>query len=325
MKAALVKAYGPPDAIVVEDVPSPEPGAGEVRIRIRACGVNFPDVLMVAGKYQFKPEMPFSPGAEMSGDIDAVGDGVEHLKVGQRVFCMVGHGGMAEQIVVPAAAVVPIPDALDYRIAAAIMMTYGTSYHALKQRAQIQPGETLLVLGAAGGVGLAAVELGVKMGAKVIAAASNEEKLDLARQYGASECINYTEVSLKDTIKAMTGGQGVDVIYDPVGGALFDDCLRALAWRGRLLVIGFASGEIPAAPANLPLLKGASVVGVFWGAFTQREREANDENTRELMQWLLAGELKPHVGTVLPLDQAAEAMNILARREAMGKVVIEMP
>ncbi|MEO0345386.1 MAG: NADPH:quinone oxidoreductase family protein [Pseudomonadota bacterium] len=325
MKAALVKTYGPPDAIVVEDVPSPEPGAGEVRIRIRACGVNFPDVLMVAGKYQFKPEMPFSPGAEMSGDIDAVGDGVEHLKVGQRVFCMVGHGGMAEQIVVPAAAVVPIPDALDYRVAAAIMMTYGTSYHALKQRAQIQPGETLLVLGAAGGVGLAAVELGVKMGAKVIAAASNEDKLDLARQYGASECINYTEVSLKDTIKAMTGGQGVDVIYDPVGGALFDDCLRALAWRGRLLVIGFASGEIPSAPANLPLLKGASVVGVFWGAFTQREREANDENTRELMQWLLARELKPHVGTVLPLDDAAEAMNILARREAMGKVVIEMP
>ncbi|MEO1594499.1 MAG: NADPH:quinone oxidoreductase family protein [Pseudomonadota bacterium] len=325
MKAALVKAYGPPDSIVVEEVPSPEPGAGEVRIRIRACGVNFPDVLMVAGKYQFKPEMPFSPGAEMSGDIDAVGDGVEHLKIGQRVFCMVGHGGMAEQIVVPAAAVVPIPDALDYRIAAAIMMTYGTSYHALKQRAQIQPGETLLVLGAAGGVGLAAVELGVKMGARVIAAASNEEKLDLARQYGASECINYTEVSLKDTVKAMTGGQGVDVIYDPVGGGLFDDCLRALAWRGRLLVIGFASGEIPSAPANLPLLKGASVVGVFWGAFTQREREANDENTRELMQWLMAGELKPHVGSVLPLDRAGEAMNILARREALGKVVIEMP
>ncbi len=325
MKAALVKAYGLPDSIVIEDVPSPEPGPGEVRLRIRACGVNFPDVLMVAGKYQFKPEMPFSPGAEMAGDIDAVGEGVENVSVGDRVFCMVGHGGMAEEIVVPAKAVVPIPGSLDYRTAAAVMLTYGTSYHALKQRAALAAGETLLVLSAAGGVGLAAVELGAKMGANVIAAASSEEKLALAREYGASETVNYSEAPLKDTIKAMTKGRGVDVIYDPVGGALFDDCLRSLAWRGRLLVIGFASGDIPSAPANLPLLKGASIVGVFWGAFTQHEPAAHEENTRELMQWFLAGELRPHIGNVLPLDEAAEAMNILARREAMGKVVIEMP
>ncbi|MFK8052005.1 MAG: NADPH:quinone oxidoreductase family protein [Woeseiaceae bacterium] len=324
MKAALVKTYGTPDSIVIEDVPSPSPKPGEVKLRLRACGVNFPDVLMVAGKYQFKPEMPFSPGAEMAGDVIELGKGVENIAVGARMLCMVGHGGMAEEICVPADTVVPIPDVMDYNTAAAVMLTYGTSYHALKQRAAIQPGETLLVLGAAGGVGLAAVELGAKMGAHVIAAASSDEKLALAKSYGAKDLINYTEVSLKDTVKELTKGRGVDVIYDPVGGDLFDDCLRSLAWRGRLLVIGFAAGEIPKAPANLPLLKGSSIVGVFWGAFTKHEPAAHVENMQELVGWFSTGELKPHIGDVLPLDKAAEAMNILASRQAMGKVVIEI-
>lgn len=324
MKAALVKAYGAPDSIVIEDVASPQTEPGTVKLRLRACGVNFPDVLMVAGKYQFKPEMPFSPGAEMAGDVVELGEGVTGIEIGERMLCMVGHGGMAEEIVVPAKALVPIPDGMDYKTAAAVMLTYGTSYHALKQRANLQAGETLLVLGAAGGVGLAAVELGALMGAHVIAAASSADKLALASEYGATDTINYTETSLKDAVKAKTGGKGVDVIYDPVGGALFDDCLRSLAWRGRLLVIGFASGEIPKAPANLPLLKGSAIVGVFWGAFTQHEPAAHEENMRELVQWFATGRLKPHIGDVLPLDRAADAMNILAERKAMGKVVIEI-
>lgn len=322
MKAALVKTYGTPDSIVVEQIESPTPGAGEVRIRLRACGVNFPDVLMVAGKYQFKPDMPFSPGAEMAGDVIELGDGVDGVAVGDRVLCFLGHGGMAEEIVVPAHAVVPMPDGMDYDTAAAVTLTYGTSYHALKQRAAIQPGEKLLVLGAAGGVGLAAVELGKLMGAEVIAAASNEEKLALAQSRGADHLINYTDVSLKAAVKEMTEGAGVDVIYDPVGGAMFDDCLRSLAWNGRLLVIGFASGDIPKAPANLPLLKGSTIVGVFWGAFTQREPKANQQNMMELAQWFATGKLRPHIGHRFPLDQAGEAMNVLAERKAMGKVVI---
>lgn len=322
MKAALVKTYGTPDSIVVEQVDSPTPGTGEVRIRLRACGVNFPDVLMVAGKYQFKPEMPFSPGAEMAGDVIELGDGVNGVAVGDRVLCFLGHGGMAEEIVVPAHAVVPMPDGMDYDMAAAVTLTYGTSYHALKQRAAIQPGEKLLVLGAAGGVGLAAVELGKLMGAEVIAAASNDEKLALAQSRGADHLINYTDVNLKAAVKEMTEGAGVDVIYDPVGGEMFDDCLRSLAWNGRLLVIGFASGEIPKAPANLPLLKGSAIVGVFWGAFTQREPKENQQNMMELAQWFATGKLRPHIGHRFPLDQAAEAMNVLAERKAMGKVVI---
>ncbi|MEO0575644.1 MAG: NADPH:quinone oxidoreductase family protein [Pseudomonadota bacterium] len=324
MKAALVKQYGVPDDIVVEDVASPQPGDKEVKLRLRACGVNFPDVLMVAGKYQMQPPMPFSPGAEMAGDVIEVGSAVKGIDVGMRMLCMVGFGGMAEEIVVPAKALVPIPDGMDYKTAAAVMLTYGTSYHALKQRAQLQPGETLLVLGAAGGVGLAACELGAKMGATVIAAASTTDKLELAKAHGATQTINYTEVDLKTTIKEMTGGKGVDVIYDPVGGEMFDACLRSLAWRGRLLVIGFASGEIPKAPANLPLLKGSSIVGVFWGSFTQHEPQAHMENMAELVAGFADGSLQPHIGHVFSLDDAAAAMNVLASRQAMGKVVIEI-
>lgn len=324
MKAALVKQYGAPDDIVIEDVASPQPGEKEVKLRLRACGVNFPDVLMVAGKYQMQPPMPFSPGAEMAGDVIEVGSAVKGIEVGMRMLCMVGFGGMAEEIAVPAKALVPIPDGMDYKTAAAVMLTYGTSYHALKQRAQLQPGETLLVLGAAGGVGLAACELGAKMGATVIAAASTTDKLELAKAHGATHTINYTETDLKSAVKEMTNGKGVDVIYDPVGGDMFDACLRSLAWRGRLLVIGFASGVIPKAPANLPLLKGSSIVGVFWGSFTQHEPAAHMENMAELVAGFADGSLKPHIGHVFGLDDAAKAMNVLASRQAMGKVVIEM-
>lgn len=324
MKAALCKQYGPPRSLVVEEIEAPEPGPGEVKVRVHACGVNFPDILMMAGKYQSKPDMPFSPGGEVSGQIVGIGDRVEGLQTGQRILGMAGHGGMAEEICLPAVAVVPIPENMDYETAAGFILTYGTSYHALKQRARLQPGETLLVLGAAGGVGLAAVELGRLMGARVIAAASTAEKLELAGEYGATEFINYTTENLKDRVKELTGGRGADVIYDPVGGELFDQCMRSIAWKGRVLVIGFASGEIPKVPVNLALLKGCEIVGVFWGAFTQREPEAHRENTRELLEFVAAGKLKPHISATFPLEQAGEALAVLAERKALGKVIVRV-
>lgn len=325
MKAALCKEYGPPRSLVVDDVDAPRLGAGEVRVRVRACGVNFPDILMMAGKYQSKPDMPFSPGGEVAGDVLEIGDGVRGIEPGQRVLGMTGHGGMAEEICLPAAAVVPIPDNLDYVTAAGFILTYGTSYHALKQRARLQEGETLLVLGAAGGVGLAAVDIGRLMGARVIAAASSREKLDLAGRYGATEFIDYTRDSLKARMKEITGGTGADVIYDPVGGDLFDECMRSVAWKGRVLVVGFASGTIPKVPVNLALLKGCEIVGVFWGAFTQREPDAHRENTRELLTHVAEGRLKPHISQTFPLAEAGEALAVLAERKAMGKVIVTVP
>ena len=324
MKAILCKTFGKPDDLVLEETDAPPLGNRQVRIAVKACGVNFPDVLMIAGKYQMQPPMPFSPGAEISGDIVEVGAKVKHLKSGQRVLALCGHGGMAEQACVDANAVIPIPDDMDYATAAGFILTYGTSYHALKQRANVQPGESLLVLGAAGGVGLAAVELGAHMGARVIAAASTAEKLALAKEYGAAEGINYVETGLKDAVKEITGGEGVDVIFDPVGGTLFDDCLRSVAWNGRILVIGFASGDIPAIPANLPLLKGSSIVGVFWGRFAEREPKAHLENTMELLRMYSDGVLKPHISDQFDLDAAAEALRTLADRRAMGKVVVKI-
>jgi len=322
VKAVLCKQFGAPADLVVEDIPPPEMAPDQVRIAVKACGVNFPDILMIAGKYQIKPPLPFSPGAELAGEIIAVGDKVENLKPGQRVLAMHQYGCMAEEVCLPATGIVPIPDSMDYVIAASFILTYGTSYHALKQRAALQSGESLLVLGAAGGVGLAAVEIGNLFGAEVFAAASTDEKLELAGQYGAKHRVNYTESTLKEQIKEMTAGRGVDVIYDPVGGDLFDDCLRSIAWGGQILVIGFASGKIPAIPANLPLLKGSSVVGVFWGQFTQREPELSLKNTRELLQLFDEGKLKPHVSETYPLEQAADALLALAERRAMGKVVV---
>jgi NADPH2:quinone reductase len=324
LKAILCKSYGSPDDLVLEQIDAPPLGDGQVRIHVVACGVNFPDVLMIAGKYQMRPPMPFTPGAEISGKIIEVGVNVSHLETGQRVLALCGYGGMAEQACVDAHAVVPIPDTMKFETAAAFLLTYGTSYHALKQRADIQPGETLLVLGAAGGVGLAAVELGNKMGAVVIAAASSTDKLALAQKYGARHGVNYSDTSLVDAVKELTEGRGVDVIYDPVGGALFDDCLRSIAWNGRILVIGFASGEIQTVAANLPLLKGSSIVGVFWGRFTEREPELNRRNTIELLEMHSTGQLMPCISDEFALQDAAAALQTLAERRAMGKVIVKI-
>ena len=324
MKAVLCKAFGPAETLVLEEIASPEAKKTEVLLQVHAAGVNFPDTLIIEGKYQFKPPFPFSPGGEAAGVVTAVGEKVSHLKVGDRVMALTGWGSFAEEVAVPGYNVMPIPPSMDFASAAAFGMTYGTSMHALKQRANLQPGETLLVLGASGGVGLAAVEIGKAMGAKVIAAASSAEKLDVAKAAGADELINYSESSLKDEVKRLTGGQGADVIYDPVGGDLFDQAIRSIAWNGRMLVVGFASGRIPELPVNLTLLKGAAVVGVFWGAFAQRQPQDNAANSQQLFAWHAEGKLKPLVSQTFPLTQAAEAINTLGQRKAVGKVVVQV-
>ncbi|MBD2837173.1 NADPH:quinone oxidoreductase family protein [Pseudomonas sp. JM0905a] len=324
MKAVLCKAFGPADTLVLEEVASPEPKKNEILIDVHAAAVNFPDTLIIEGKYQFKPPFPFSPGGEAAGVVAAVGEKVSHLKPGDRVMALTGWGSFAEQVAVPSYNVMPIPKGIDFNSAAAFGMTYGTSMHALKQRANLQPGETLLVLGASGGVGLAAVEIGKAMGARVIAAASSAEKLEVAKAAGADALINYSEESLKDRVKELTGGQGADVIYDPVGGDLFDAAVRSINWNGRLLVVGFASGRIPELPVNLALLKGASVVGVFWGSFAQRQPQDNLANFQQLFAWYAEGKLKPLVSQTFPLERASDAINALATRQAVGKVVVEV-
>ncbi|SFA39424.1 NADPH:quinone oxidoreductase family protein [Metapseudomonas otitidis] len=322
MKAVLCKAFGPAETLVLEEVASPEPKKNEVLIDVHAAGVNFPDTLIIEGKYQFKPPFPFSPGGEAAGTVAAVGEKITHLKPGDRVMALTGWGSFAEQVAVPGYNVMPIPKGIDFNSAAAFGMTYGTSMHALKQRANLQPGETLLVLGASGGVGLAAVEIGKAMGARVIAAASSDEKLEVAKAAGADLLINYSTGSLKEKVKELTGGQGADVIYDPVGGDLFDEAIRSIAWNGRLLVVGFASGRIPELPVNLALLKGAAVVGVFWGSFAQRQPQDNLANFQQLFAWHAEGKLKPLVSQTFPLERAAEAINALGQRKAVGKVVV---
>ncbi|WP_122412909.1 NADPH:quinone oxidoreductase family protein [Pseudomonas viridiflava] len=324
MKALLCKAFGPASTLVLEDIPAPDIKKNEILLDVHAAGVNFPDTLIIEGKYQFKPPFPFSPGGEAAGVISTVGEKVTHLKPGDRVMSLTGWGSFAEQVAVPNYNVLPIPESMDFTIAAAFSMTYGTSMHALKQRANLQPGETLLVLGASGGVGLAAVEIGKALGARVIAAASSAEKLEVAKNAGADELINYTDTSLKDEIKRLTNGNGADVIYDPVGGDLFDQAIRAIAWNGRLLVVGFASGRIPELPVNLALLKGASVVGVFWGSFAQRQPQDNAANFKQLFAWFEEGKLKPLVSQVYPLERAGEAIDALGQRRAVGKVVVSL-
>ncbi|MGN5595054.1 NADPH:quinone oxidoreductase family protein [Stutzerimonas nitrititolerans] len=325
MKAVLCKAFGPAENLVVEDLDSPQIKKGEVLLDIHAAGVNFPDTLIIEGKYQFKPPFPFSPGGEAAGVVAAVGEKISHLKVGDRVMALTGWGSFAEQVAVSGQNVLPIPEEMDFTTAAAFSMTYGTSMHALKQRANLQPGETLLVLGASGGVGLAAVEIGKAMGARVIAAASTNEKLEIARKAGADELINYSEASLRERLKELTDGQGVDVIYDPVGGKLFEEAFRSIAWNGRMLVVGFAAGgEIPALPANLPLLKGASLIGVFWGAFAQRQPQDNAANFKQLFAWYAEGKLRPLVSQTFALEQAAEAIDTLGQRKAVGKLVVKV-
>ena len=322
MKALLCKAFGPAKSLVLEETASPQIKINEILLNVHAAGVNFPDTLIIEGKYQFKPPFPFSPGGEAAGVIAGVGEKVKHLKVGDRVMALTGWGSFAEQVAVPAYNALPMPQTMDFNIAAAFSMTYGTSMHALKQRANLQPGETLLVLGASGGVGLAAVEIGKALGATVIAAASSAEKLEVAKKAGADQLINYADTNLKDEIKRLTNGKGVDVIYDPVGGDLFDQAIRSIAWNGRLLVVGFASGRIPELPTNLALLKGAAVIGVFWGAFAQRQPEDNAANFQQLFAWFEEGKLKPLVSQVYPLEQAGEAIDSLGERRAVGKVVV---
>ncbi len=324
MKAVLCKAFGPAETLVLEEIASPEVKKTEIVLDVYAAGVNFPDTLIIEGKYQFKPPFPFSPGGEAAGVVAAVGEKVSHVKVGDRVMALTGWGSFAEQVAVPGYNVMPIPAGMDFNSAAAFGMTYGTSMHALKQRANLQPGETLLVLGASGGVGLAAVEIAKAMGAKVIAAASSAEKLAVAKAAGADELINYSETNLKDEVKRLTGGLGVDVIYDPVGGDLFDQAIRSIAWNGRLLVVGFASGRIPELAVNLCLLKGAAVLGVFWGAFAQRQPQDNAANFQQLFAWYAEGKVKPLVSQVFALEQAAEAINALGQRKAVGKVVVQV-
>ena len=322
VRAVLCRDFGPPESLTVEDVDEPTPADGQVVVDVRACSVNFPDVLIIQNLYQFKPPLPFSPGAEIAGVVSAVGPNVKGITVGDRILASTGWGGLAEKIAVAAGTVIPIPEGIDFVDASAFLYAYGTSHYALKDRAHLQPGETLVVLGAAGGVGLAAVELGAVMGATVVAAASSDDKLELCREHGASLTINYATEDLKARIREVTGGAGADVIYDPVGGAFSEPALRAIAWEGRFLVIGFAAGQIPAIPLNLALLKSCQIVGVYWGAFVGRYPDRHRQNVEELMGWWRDGKLRPHVSSTYPLERASEAIRELADRRAKGKVVV---
>jgi NADPH:quinone reductase len=322
MKAVLCKAWGPPRSLVVEDVPSPAPSRGQVLVTVRAAGVNFPDVLIVQNKYQLKPALPFSPGNEIAGVVKRVGEGVRGFMPGDAVIALIGWGGFAEEVLVDAAKLAPMPAGVDYTVAASFGVTYATSYHALKDRARLAAGETLLVLGAAGGVGLAAVELGKLLGARVIAAASSEEKLATCRERGADAVIDYEKEDLREAIRALTDGKGVDVVYDPVGGRFAEPAVRGLAWKGRYLVVGFAAGDIPKIPLNLVLLKGSALVGVYWGDFTRREPEASAANLNELIGWLRAGRIRPLVSATYPLERAADALEDLLNRKVRGKAVL---
>ncbi len=286
MKAVLCKEFGPPESLVIEDIASPTPGKDQVVVSVKACGVNYPDILIIQGKYQLKPPLPFSPGSEVSGIVKEVGEAVHNVKVGDRVIAFCGVGGYAEEVVTEATKLIKIPASIDFAIAAGFTLVYGTAYHALKDRAQLKPGETLLVLGASGGVGLATVELGKLIGARVIAAASSDEKLAVCKQMGADDTINYSTEDLRERIKALTNGKGVDVVFDPLGGNFSEPVLRSVAWNGRFLVIGFVAGDIPRIPLNLPLLKGSSIVGVFWGSFTEHEPQHNQQNLQELLTLL---------------------------------------
>ena len=324
MKAVLCKSLDGPAALVLEDLPSPKAGTGEVVVRVHAAALNFFDTLITRGKYQHKPELPFSPSGEIAGVITAVGPGVEDLMPGMRVACYLGWGGAREEVAVAAESCVPIPDAVDDVVASGIAITYGTAIHGLRDRARLQPGETVAVLGASGGAGLAAVEIAKLMGARVIAVASSPEKLAVAQAHGADVLVDYAAGDLKAALKDATGGAGVDVIYDCVGGPFVEPALRAIAWQGRYLVVGFAAGEIPKLALNLVLLKGCDVLGVFWGSSVKRDPEGHRANMRDLLAWIAEGRLKPRIHGTYPLDQVKDAIAILERREAVGKVVLTL-
>ncbi|MGB1449342.1 MAG: NADPH:quinone oxidoreductase family protein [Flavobacteriaceae bacterium] len=322
MKAIVCEQYGPPSDLKLKDLPALKAGEKDVVIRVKACSLNFPDTLIIQGKYQYKPALPFTPGSDIAGTVSEVGSAVKHLKVGDEVFGFVPNGGFAEEVIAPAKNVFPKPPKMDYATAASFLMAYGTSYHALKNRAQLKAGETLVVLGASGGVGLAAVELGKQMGARVIACASTQEKLDLCHTYGADEGINYSNENLKERIKALTNGKGADVIYDPIGDQYAEPALRGIAWEGRYLVVGFAAGDIPKIPLNLALLKGCQIVGVFWGSWAMQFPQENMVNTMELVEWHAKGKLKPHIHAQYPLKEAQKAMEEMLERKVRGKIVL---
>jgi len=322
MKAVVCKEFGPPDSLRVEELPSPRAGAGEAVISVKAASVNFPDVLIIQNKYQFKPPLPFSPGSELAGVVKEVGAGVAGFKPGDKVIAFTTYGAFAEEVKTEAARLLPLPEGMDFVAGAAFLLTYATSDHALRDRGALRAGETLLVLGAAGGVGLAAIEIGKALGARVIACASSEDKLAVCREHGADATINYATEDLRERIKALTDGRGVDVVYDPVGGPYSEPAFRSLAWRGRLLVVGFAAGDIPKLPLNLMLLKGAAVVGVFWGDFARREPKQFADSVRQLGEWYRQGKLRPHVSQTFPLEKAADALNLMAARQVKGKVVL---
>ena len=324
MKAMLCEKFGPPENLLLKEVADLNPSHGQVRISTEACGVNFPDTLIIENKYQFKPQLPFAPGGEVTGIVDAVGDGVSQKLIGQPMMCMTLSGGFAEQTLCKAEDLIARPSIMPSTVAAGFTMTYGTSMHALKQRAQLQAGETLLVLGAGGGVGLAAVEIGKQMNATVIAAASSAKKLNAAKDAGADHLINYSQQDLRSALKDIVGKKGVDVVYDPVGGDMFEAALRSTAWGGRVLVVGFASGDIPKVPVNLALLKGCSIVGVFWGAFRLNYTKEDNENFEQLFAWYSQGKLRPFTSKTYTLSEAALALNDLKNRKAIGKLIIQI-
>jgi NADPH2:quinone reductase len=324
VRAVLCRAYGPPESLVVADVPSPVAGPGEVVVSVRAASLNFPDLLIIQNKYQFKPPLPFSPGSELAGVVTAIGDGVTRVRPGDRVMAFTTYGAFAEEAKIEAWRLFPIPEGMDDVTASALLLTYGTSDHALRDRAALQAGETLLVLGAAGGVGVAAIEIGKAIGARVIACASTDEKLAVCRAHGADDTINYGREDLRARVTALTGRRGPDVVFDPVGGAYTEPALRSIAWRGRLLVVGFAAGEIPKVPLNLTLLKGCAIVGVFWGDFARREPERFAESVAQLGRWFAEGRIRPHVSVTLPLERAPEALARMAARQIEGKVVLKI-
>lgn len=322
MQAWFCETLDGPDALTWKDAPTPEPGKGEVRVAIKAASLNFPDLLIVQGKYQMKPPLPFVPGAEFAGTVEAVGEGVKHLAVGASVAGFAGTGGFGTHTIAPAAVLMPLPPAFSFEDGAAFLCTYGTTYHGLIDRAQLKAGETVLVLGAAGGVGTAAIQIAKAAGAKVIAAASSDDKLALCKTLGADEVINYSTQNLRDELKTLTGGKGPDVVYDPVGGDFTEAAFRSIAWRGRYLVVGFANGQIPSLPLNLTLLKGASVMGVFWGEFAKREPQNNAASLMQLAAWYMEGKIKPLIEHKLPMSQLKEAFTLMGSRQVRGKLVL---
>ncbi len=325
MKAALCKSLDGPDGIEFTVLDDPVAGPGEAVVRVHAAALNFFDTLVTRGKYQHKPALPFSPAGEIAGVVEALGPGVAGVRLGDRIQAYLGWGGARERVVVAAQDLVPIPDSVTYDVAAGVSITYGTAIHGLDDRGRLKPGETLAVLGASGGAGLAAVEIGKLMGARVIAAASSDDKLAVCRQHGADEVINYGRSDLKEALRGLTGGRGVDVVYDCVGGPHAEPAVRALAWKGRFLVVGFAAGEIPKLPLNLLLLKGAEAIGVFWGESVKRDPAGHRAHMIRLFDWIAEGKLAPHIHATYPLAETAEAIRVLDRREATGKVVITLP